>query len=173
MEPETLSGDGVSEHWYAVRTRSRHEKVVRDHLAARGVEPFLPLWTRWSRWKDRRKQIATPLFPGYCFARFPPDAKLQVLKTPGVVGIVGTNGVIEPVTRAEIDAIRTLVNGPLRYDPCPFLSEGMEVEVVHGPLAGVRGRLLRKDRTARLVISVTLIRQAAAVEIDAADVAPV
>ncbi len=42
----------------------------RAQLAARGLEPFLPLWTGWSHWKDRRKQIATPLFPGYCFARF-------------------------------------------------------------------------------------------------------
>lgn len=164
-------GDEGAVHWYAVRTRSRHEKVVRDQLAARGVEPFLPLWTRWSRWKDRRKQIATPLFPGYCFARFELSEKLQVVKTPGVVGIVGINGIIEPVLPAEIDAIRALVNGPLRYDPCPFLEEGMEVEVIRGPLMGVRGRLVRKDRAARLVISVTLIRQAASVEIDAADVA--
>jgi hypothetical protein len=42
--------------------------------------------------------------------------------------------------------------------------------VVRGPLTGVRGRLLRKDRSARLVISVTLIRQGVAVEIDAVDV---
>ncbi len=168
-----MPNDSVTDQWYAIRTRSRHEKVVRDHLAGRGVEPFLPLWTRWSRWKDRRKQIATPLFPGYCFARFHLADKLQVLKTPGVVGIVGINGIIEPVSLEEIEAIRTLVNGPLRYDPCPFLAEGMEVEVVRGPLMGVRGRLLRKDRTARLVISVTLIRQAASMEIDAADVAPI
>lgn len=165
--------DDGTVQWYAVRTRSRHEKVVRDQLTAKGVEPFLPLWMRWSRWKDRRKQIATPLFPGYCFARFQLSQKLQVLKTPGVVGIVGTNGVIEPVPPAEIEAVRTLVNGPLRYDPCPFLTEGMEVEVVRGPLMGVRGRLLRKDRAARLVISVTLIRQAASVEIDVGDIAPV
>ncbi len=162
----------MTPHWYAVRTRSRHEKVIKDYLAARGVEPFLPLWNRWSRWKDRRKQIATPLFPGYCFARFQLADKLQVLKTPGVVGIVGVNGTIEPVSAEEIEAIRTLVNGPLRYDPCPFLEEGMEVEVIRGPLMGVRGRLLRKDRAARLVIAVTLIQQAASVEIDAADIAP-
>ncbi len=168
-----MPGDNMTAQWYAVRTRSRHEKVVRDYLAARGAEPFLPLWSRWSRWKDRRKQIATPLFPGYCFAWFEPGQKLQVLKTPGVVEIVGTNGAIEPIPSVEIEAIRTLVNGPLRYDPWPFLAEGMEVEVLRGPLMGVRGWLLRKDRMARLVISITLIRQAASVEIDAADIAPV
>ena len=168
-----ISGDGAGPHWYALRTRSRHEKVVRDQLEARGIEPFLPLWARRSQWKDRRKLIATPLFPGYCFARFQLAEKLAVLTTPGLVQIVGTNGAPEPVPGAEIEAVRTLVNGPLRYDPCPFLAEGMEAEVIRGPLMGLRGRLIRKDRTARLVIAVTLIRQGASLEIDAADVAPV
>ena len=86
---------------------------------------------------------------------------------------MGTSGVIEPVREAEVEAIQTLVTGPLRYDPCPFLEEGMEVEVVRGPLRGVQGRLIRKNRSARLVIAVTLIRQGASVEIDAADVVAV
>jgi len=76
-------------------------------------------------------------------------------------------------TAGEIEAVRTLINGPLRYDPYPYLAEGMEVEIVRGPLMGVRGRLLQKDRKARVVIGVTLIRQGASVELEAADVAPV
>ena len=46
------------------------------------------------------------------------------------------------------------------------------VEVVRGPLQGVRGILLRKEKRHRLVISVHLIQQAAAVEINVSDVAP-
>jgi transcription antitermination factor NusG len=160
--------------WYAVRTRSRHEKRVRDDLAGRsGVEVFLPLWARWSRWKDRTKRVEVPLFPGYCFVRMRYADRLQVLQVRGVAGLVGVSARPEPVPDAEIDAIRTLVESTLRYDPHPFLVEGMEVEVIHGPLKGVRGRLVRKDRAARLVISVNLIRQSAAVEIDAADAVPV
>ncbi|MBI4589285.1 MAG: UpxY family transcription antiterminator [Candidatus Rokubacteria bacterium] len=160
--------------WYALRTRSRHEKRVRDQLEGRaGVEVFLPLWERWSRWKDRKKKVQFPLFSGYCFVRFQYADRLRVLKAFGVVGLVGINGQPEPIPEAEIDAVRALVGTSLRYDPHPFFTEGMEVEVVRGPLEGVRGRLIRKDRSARLVLSVTLIRQSAAVEIDAADVAPV
>ncbi len=45
------------------------------------------------------------------------------------------------------------------------------VEVVHGPLIGVVGRLVRKDtQKARLVLSVNLIGQAVSLEVDAADV---
>ncbi len=166
---EILSGP----RWYAVRTRSRHEKVVRDQLDGRGVESFLPLWERVSRWKDRKKKIQSPLFPGYCFARFEWGDRLLVLKAFGVAGLVGINGKAEPIPEAEIEAVRTLVATTLRYDPHPYLAEGMEVEVVRGPLMGARGRLLRKDRAARLVLSVNLIRKSVTVEIDAADVVPV
>lgn len=159
--------------WYAVRTRSRHEKRVREQLEGRPqVEVFLPLWERWSRWKDRKKKVQSPLFPGYCFARFCYADRLLVLKAFGVVGLVGLDGKPEPIPDSEIEAVRIAVESKLRYDPHPFLTEGMEVEVVRGPLLGVRGRLIRKDRSARLVLAVTLIRQSLAVEIDAADVRP-
>jgi transcription antitermination factor NusG len=159
--------------WYAIRTRSRHEKRVHQVLLGRGVESFLPLWERWSRWKDRKKRVEFPLFPGYCFVHLDLGDRLLVLTAPGVAGLVGFASGPVPIPEGEIAAVQALVSGPLRYDPHPFLTEGMEVEVSRGPLAGVRGRLVRKDRSARLVIAIHLIRQAAAVEIDAADVRPV
>ena len=158
--------------WYAIRTRSRHEKKVATQLAGRGVEPFLPLAKRWSRWKDRRKWIEVPLFPGYCFGRFGVEARTLVLKAVGVVGLVGKGGVPEPVPDDEIEAVRRVVAGPLPYDPCPELIPGRPVEVIRGPLMGVRGLLVRKDAKARLLIVVNAIRQGASLEIDAADVAP-
>ncbi|OLB03460.1 MAG: hypothetical protein AUH14_13230 [Candidatus Rokubacteria bacterium 13_2_20CM_69_15_1] len=159
--------------WYVLRTRSRHEKTVHNQLVKREVETFLPLVERWSRWKDRRKKIAFPLFPGYCFARFSLVERLRVLSVVGAAGLVGCSGQPEPVPDAEIDAIQRLAATTLQYDPHPFLTEGMDVEVVRGPLAGVRGKLLRKDRITRLVLAVTLINQAAVVEIHPADVVPV
>jgi transcription antitermination factor NusG len=156
--------------WFAVWTRSRAEQAVREQLERKGIEAFLPTVARWSRWKDRKKKIDWPLFPGYCFARFPPGEKLPVLKCSGVVTIVSFDGELAPIPDREIDGIRTLVESSLQYDPCPLIKEGMMVEVVHGPLKGVVGRLVRKGSHARLVLSVDLIGQAVSVEVDAADV---
>ena len=161
---------GAVEAWYAIWTRSRHEQVVRDQLERKGVESFLPTITRWSRWKDRKKQIDWPLFPGYCFARFVPSARLPILKCSGVVNIVSFDGEPAPIPDREIAGIRQLVESDLQYDPCPLIREGMMVEVTHGPLRGVVGRLMRKGAHARLVLSVDLIGQAVSVEVDAADV---
>ncbi len=156
--------------WYAIWTRSRHEQVVRDQLERRGYEAFLPTIPKWSRWKDRKKKIDWPLFPGYCFARFDNRARLPILKCTGVVNIVAFDGDIVAIPDFEIDGIRRLVESDLQFDPCPFIREGMRVEVIHGPLKGVVGRLMRKGAHARLVLAVDLIGQAVSVEVDAADV---
>lgn len=166
-----MNAPAAGEPWFAVWTRSRHEQTVRDHLGRSGIQVFLPTITRWSRWKDRRKKIDWPLFPGYCFAQFDRDAVLSVLKCPGVVSIVSFDGRPAPIPGVEIESIRLLLQTSLQFDPCPMLHEGMMVEVVHGPLKGVVGRLVRKDEArTRLVLSVDLIGQAVSVEVDVADV---
>lgn len=160
----------MSPEWFAIWTRSRHEKLVREQLEQKHVEVFLPTITKWSRWKDRKKQIEWPLFPGYCFARFDASDRLPILKCEGVVTIVGTDGLPSPIPPVEIDSIRQLIESELAFDPCPLIKEGMMVEVKAGPLKGVVGRLVRKGSHARLVLSVDLIGQAVSVEVDAADV---
>jgi transcription antitermination factor NusG len=159
--------------WYALKTRSRHEKRVRDQLVQRDIDTFLPVCDTWRQWKDRKKKVELPLFPGYCFARFPLVEKLRVLNVLGVADLVSINGMPEPIREDELGAIQRLVATKLQFDPHPFLEEGMDVEVVRGPLTGVRGKLLRKDRVTRLVLAVTLVRQSAVVEIHPADVVPV
>jgi transcriptional antiterminator NusG len=156
--------------WYAVWTRSRHEQVVKEQLERKGLEAFLPTITRWSHWKDRKKQVDWPLFPGYCFVRFNGADRLPVLKCTGVVNIVSFDGDIAAIPEHEIDSVRRLVDSDLQFDPCPLIREGMMVEVTHGPLKGVVGRLVRKGAHARLVLSVALIGQAVSVEVDASDV---
>ena len=168
-----MSDLDLTPHWFALRTRSRHEKIVRDRLSGQGIENLLPTVTRLSQWKDRRKTIEVPLFSGYCFARFPWNSRLPVLKVSGVVEIVGAGSRAEPIPDAEVNAIKALIESSLAYDAHPYLQEGMAVRVIRGPLEGVQGILLRKAKRFRLVVAVHLIRQAAAVELDAADVIPV
>ncbi len=158
--------------WFAVWTRSRHEATVHQQLAGKGIEAFLPTMTRWSRWKDRRKQVQWPLFPGYCFARISAEHARSVLSCSGVVSLVSFEGRPAPIADVEIESLRTLTETELRFDPCPLVREGDSVEVVSGPLRGVVGRLVRKGTNARLVLSVALIGQAVSVQVDAADVRP-
>lgn len=170
MDPDRLRQGSGESSWFAIWTRSRHEKRVRDELDRKHVEVFLPTIGRWSHWKDRKKKIDWPLFPGYCFARFVADERIDILKIDGVVQIISNNGKLSSIPDLEIESIRTLVESELAYDPVPLIKEGDMVKVTHGPLRGVVGRLVRKGAHARLVLSVDLIGQAVSVEVDASDV---
>jgi transcription termination/antitermination protein NusG len=157
--------------WYALRTRSRHEKSVRDRLHGNGFEPFLPLMKTLRQWSDRNVWTELPLFSGYCFARFALQARYDVLQIPGIIDIVGITGP-QAIPADEMDALKTVANSPRVCDPYTYLAEGSWVEVVKGPLAGVRGQLVRKAGQHCIVIRVHLIQQAASVHIDVSEVVP-
>ena len=157
--------------WYAVATRSRHEKVVAEQLWQKQIECFLPLREVLSRWKDRRKKVQFPLFPGYLFVRVPvKERRLDILKVPSVVRVIGFNGIPEPIPEEQIQSVKTLVFSQLPFDPFPYLHEGDQVEIVHGPLRGLVGKLIEKKSKYKFVLSVDLIQQAVACEVDASDV---
>jgi transcription antitermination factor NusG len=162
----------VSAAWFAVWTKSRHESRVYDQLQQRDLDAFLPTVARWSRWKDRKKKIDWPLFPGYCFVHINPAEALPVLKCSGVVSLVSCDGRPAVIPDQEIQGIRTLLSTDLSFDPCPLIKIGQMVEVTAGPLRGVVGHLIRKGTHARLVLSVDLIGQGVSVQVDACDVKP-
>ena len=61
--------------WYAVHTRSRHEKLVAERLQERGMTAFLPLVKETHRWSDRKKTVELPLFSCYIFVRMAEASK--------------------------------------------------------------------------------------------------
>jgi transcription antitermination factor NusG len=169
----TVNNDIADPRWYAVWTRSRHEHLVSQQLATKAIEHFLPTITRWSRWKDRRKKIDWPLFPGYCFARIGLTDLLRVRTCSGVVGIVSAAGCPCIIPDREIASLQTIVHGDIQLDPCPLVAEGVLVQVVHGPFLGVVGRVVRKHAgRATVVVAVTSIGQAVHIELHSADIEP-
>jgi transcription termination/antitermination protein NusG len=159
-------------YWYAIQTRPRHEKVVRDQLAAKSITHLLPLWRKRSIWKDRVKLVEVPLFGGYLFGYFALQDRITVLESFGVARIVGINGKPVPIPDEQITMVRTIMEQRLPCNPHPYLVEGMRVRIKHGLLAGAEGILLAKKQRYRLVISVDIIQQAVAVDVDCADVEP-
>lgn len=159
--------------WYAVRVRSNYERNVSTVLDHKGVEQFLPTYRSRRVWTDRVKTLDLPLFPGYLFCRIPMEERNRVITVDGVVGIVGAGRQPIPVSNAEIDAIRTLIQSQLPAQPWPFLKVGETVRINHGSLSGLEGILVRVKNSWRLVVSVSLLERSVAVEIDAAYISPV
>jgi transcription antitermination factor NusG len=165
---------GCKAAWYAVCTRSRFEKKLLRELTERSVDVFLPMREILSRWKDRKKRIWIPLFPGYIFVNHinTPENRYRILNVPGAVRFVSINGRAEPVPEYQIDAVRRFLEAAIAVDPYPYMQIGHRVEIVAGPLKGIQGILVQKKGRFRFVLKVDLIQQAVSVEIDASDIRP-
>ncbi|MDZ7265551.1 MAG: UpxY family transcription antiterminator [candidate division KSB1 bacterium] len=157
-------------HWYAVSTRARHEKKVFQQLLQKGVTSFLPLQTFHRRWSDRYKTIQEPLFSCYVFVKIALQDRLPVLQTDGVVRLVAFNNVPATIPESQIAAIRTILETKQTIEKTDYLIPGQRIQVIQGPLKGIRGILAQIKNQYRLVVRLDSIMQAIAVDIDCRDI---
>jgi len=161
--------------WYALRTRSRHEKMVADQLHQQGIENFLPLVKRTRQWSDRVKEIELPLFSGYTFVRVvlsSPD-RLRVLQTHGVAGLVGTRGAGMAIPEAQIESLKTVIGTEVHFEERPFLQIGQRVRIQGGALDGIEGILAAHKGDRTLVISVEPIHRSLSICVEGYRVEPI
>jgi len=161
--------------WYAIRTRSRHEKMVAEQLERQGIESFLPLVKHTRKWSDRMKEVELPLFSGYNFVRVVLSSRdrVRVLQTHGVAGFVGINGFGTAIPESQIQDIRTLLASKLPFEEQAFLRVGQRVRVRGGALDGVEGILSAQNEDRSLVISLEPIQRSLSVRIQGYTVEPV
>jgi len=161
-------------NWYAIRTRSRHEKVVERQLQGLGIDVFYPVVTQIHQWSDRRKVVESPLFAGYAFVRIAPshEERVRVLRTQGVVELVGGQGQGVAIPAEQIDAVRAVVAGRVPFAERAFLKVGQRVRVRGGSLDGVEGILVGQNGSRNLVISVAPIERSLSIRIEGYKVEP-
>jgi len=160
-------------NWYAVYVKSRHEFVVSGELQRKGIETFLPSVTKLNQWKDRKKLVDVPLFPGYLFISIAPDPEefLRVLKTRGTVTFISLEpGHPTPVAHEEIRALKILLDAAGKIDVYPLLKQGSRVRIKSGVFRGAEGILARKKDHHLLLVSIDLLGRSVGVKIYADDV---
>jgi len=161
--------------WYAVRTRSRHEKIASQQLQTRGIETYLPVVTQTHRWSDRKKQVEVPLFSGYTFVRLAyarNEQRIQVLQTHGVAGFVGVQRAGVPIPDSQIEDIRTLLFNKVDLKAHSFLKVGQRVRVRGGALDGVQGILVSHSGERSLVITLEPIERSLSIRVEGYEVVP-
>jgi transcription antitermination factor NusG len=161
-----------SAQWYAVHTKARHEKRVAERFEEKRVTTFLPLLTRIHKWSDRLTKVQVPMFSCYAFVRVNQSAeqRLKVLRTPGVLGFVGSEGQGTPIPDEEIESLQTAIHENLPCLPHPFLTTGSRVRIRGGSLDGMQGILVGHAGEATLVVSVELLRRSVSIRVEGYDV---
>jgi len=158
--------------WYVLHTRSRFENVVSDGLHKKSLDAFLPKHKVRSKRRDRRVVISVPLFPGYVFVKsdLDPDEHLSILKTVGVVRIIGNHDGPIPVPEDTVESLRIMIAGTETVETGKRLRKGDRVMVVQGPFTGVTGHFLRYRGRGRIVINFEALGQYAGVDVNEEDV---
>ncbi|HEU4455653.1 MAG TPA: UpxY family transcription antiterminator [Longimicrobium sp.] len=164
-------------HWYACYTCGRHEKKVDELLRRQGIESFLPTVATVSQWKDRKKLVHFPMFPGYVFGRFTLGRLQQVLGTYGVAAVVGTRGRPDPIPAPEIESVRLLVRAAAlagtEVERVALVREGTWVRVSGGPFDTLEGVVVERRGRKRVRVGIRVIGEALEVDLPLADLHPI
>jgi transcription antitermination factor NusG len=166
-------GAARDRNWDAVYTVPQHEKSALKQLDMRGIESFLPTYETVRVWKNRqRMKLILPLFPTYLFAHINSRERAKVLQSPGVLQIVGNSREGVPLPDSEVEFLRSDFCRQ-RIEPYRDLVIGEKVRIKSGVMQGLQGTLMRKSNSLRFVLTLELINQHAAIQVDAEDLEPI
>lgn len=159
-------------NWYAIHTRPRHEKWIVQQLREKRIFTFLPLLQQMHQWSDRRSKVEVPLFSCYAFIRIAQttEERLNVLRTPGVLGFVGNERQGTPIPDEQVEYLRTAIREKIPCALHPFVSVGKHVRIRGGSLDGVKGILVRQGENQSLVVSVELLRRSISIRVEGYDI---
>lgn len=155
--------------WHVLHVRSNFEKRVAQHLAARFVEHYLPLYREHVKWTDRSVVTERPLFSGYVFARFKPDTRITVISVPGVVRSLGDEeGKL--VSCTELDKIREGLASGLLIRPHANVSAGARVRIRAGLFEGMEGIVTEFRAQCKVILSLAAVQQSFSLETDLGEI---
>jgi transcriptional antiterminator RfaH len=132
--------------WFAIQAKPRRETFAAKNIEKLGIEVLLP------RIRFERLILGTalsgtkPLFPGYFFSRFCPEASFGSVKaTRGVVRVVSSGRIPIPVAEQVIQEIQDRIeeDGLIKIRP-RVLAPGTRVTIQGGPFEGMIGRVERE-----------------------------
>jgi len=154
---------------------ARHEKRVAGQFEEKRVKTFLPLLQQVHRWSDRRSKVDVPMFSCYAFVRIAQttEERLKVLRTPGVLGFVGSERQGTPIPEEQIESLRTAIREKIPCFPHAFVSAGRRVRIRGGSLDGVEGILVRQGADQSLIVSVELLQRSISMRVEGYDIEPV
>lgn len=161
---ETDLDDDGGRSWWVLHTRPRQEKSLVRQLHRARIPYYLPLIPR--RWRLRGRMMTShlPLFPSYVFLRADRQERVSALSTNRVVRSLEVPD--QAVLWQDLRQIRRLITAGVPISPENRLTTGMMVEITCGPLAGLRGRILRSASGHRFVVQIDFIQRGASVELD-------
>ena len=156
--------------WYAFHTKPRCEKKAAGLCDGIGLRYYLPLRRNTPKKKkgQRHYSFDVPLFPGYVFSCCSDEERLHLMRSGYLVQwleVVDQDQLLEELTSVYVASRRGA--GLTLY---PQLKRGRRIRVIRGPLGGIQGRISQRKDEFRLILNISVLGTAVAVEVDMEDV---
>ena len=156
--------------WWVAHTKSRCEKALAHKLAETGIGYFLPLFKKMQPGIAKKRFSIMPLFPGYLFFTGGHEERTAAFKSNQTLQVLAVFD--RERLLAELNQIQCALGSQVPIYPHPFLQEGRKVRIKSGLLEGLQGIIVGKKGHYRLILRVTLVSQAIAVDVSAEEVEP-
>lgn len=141
--------------WWVARTKPKKEKVLAWYLYSHQIGYFLPLFKKRQPSENRHRYSLLPLYPSYIFFMADLQGRYQALKSNEIVEILEVKDQERLIS--ELQNIDMALKANYVPYPCSSHEVGDEVTISRGPLKGIRGIVVRKDKATRLVLKITSI----------------
>lgn len=164
-------GDLGDRVWSVLHTRARQEKSLARYLLLKRVPFYLPLIAKRGVQRGRVLTSYVPLFPGYLFLLGEREERLTAFTSNRVVQSLAVAD--QEKLWHDLSQVWRLIQTGAPITPVDHLEPGVLVEIQHGALAGLQGRILRAASGRRFVVEVDFIHRGAAVTIDDYNLLPI
>jgi transcriptional antiterminator RfaH len=150
--------------WYVLHTRPRQEKALARQLLEHQTPFYLPTVPRRLRLRGRTLTSFVPLFPGYLFLLADRDQRVTALTTNRVVRTLPVGN--QDNLWRDLRQVHQLIATGAPITPEDRLVPGAIVEITAGPLAGLKGKIIKSASHRRFVVEVDFIQRGASVLLD-------
>ena len=156
------------QRWYAFHTRPRCEKKASSACEELGLHHYLPLRKRVTRKGQDRYSFMVPLFPGYLFSRCDQNERLALMRRGYMVRWIEV--VDQHLFREELTSIYLACHKGAELTLYPQMKKGRRVRITQGLLMGIEGMISKRKENFKVVLNVSVLGSAVAVEVDTQDV---
>jgi transcriptional antiterminator RfaH len=149
--------------WCAAQLKPNGLSIAERHIARQGFTTFCPKRREDQRRGTKFVKQTVPLFPGYIFVQFDPEAAdwRRVNSTRGVTRLItDTRGRPAVMPKAFMSALLTRCTDAHLFTPADSFAAGDEIRIVSGPFADTITRIESADAQGRLEILLDIMGQA-------------
>lgn len=165
----------IEKRWFAVYTKVKCEKYVKDNLERKDIECYVPLMSKSRRYTRKVKHYDVPLINCYVFVNITKDQYVPVLESEHVFKFIKQGKDLIAIPNQEIDILKRITGSTIEavdIQKADF-QIGTEVEVSKGNLAGIKGRIVSKNNKNSFVVELVNIGYQFNIDIDAELLSPI